>query len=82
MRRRGCRTKRFQIGGTGPSADEPSKYREALVHSSSARARVGAAELDLTPIIAADADREHQGAAGVFPERRQLARDGNRMTKG
>jgi hypothetical protein len=71
VRRRGCRTKRFQIGGTGPSAEEPSKYREAIVH-----------ELDLTPIIAADADREHQAAAGVFPARRQLARDGIRMTKG
>ena len=66
----------------GPSAERPSKYREALVHSSSGACAGRCRRVRFHADRRRDADRERQAAAGVFPERRQLARDGSRMAKG
>jgi hypothetical protein len=65
----------------GPSAEQRAEQGQTLVHASSSRARVDAAELDLPAVVAADADPEHQAAASILPERRELARDRHRMTK-
>jgi hypothetical protein len=65
----------------GPSTEQRAEQRQTLVHASSSRARVDAGEFDLPAVVAADAYSEHQTAASILPERRELARDRHPMTK-
>jgi hypothetical protein len=66
----------------GLTPEQSAQRREAGVRAAAPGSGVDAADLDLVAVLAADARSENDSPRSGGAERRELARDGDRMTQG